>query len=43
MAHSRQGVAGEICWVQGESCGFRLLQPVSSLAPASMLDALDLI
>lgn len=39
----RRGVAGEICWVQQESCGFRFLQPVSSVALAAMLDAPDLI
>jgi hypothetical protein len=39
----RQGVAGEICWVRDDSCGFRFLQPVSSVALAAMLDAPDLI
>ncbi len=39
----RQGVAGEICWVREESCGFRFVQPVSSVALATMLDAPDLI
>lgn len=39
----RQGVAGEICWVREDSCGFRFVQPVSSIALAGMLDAPDLV
>lgn len=39
----RQGVAGEICWVREDRCGFRFVQPVSSVALATMLDAPDLI
>lgn len=39
----RQSMAGAICWVREESCGFRFAQPVSSVALATMLDAPDLI
>lgn len=39
----RHGVAGEICWVSEDRCGFRFVQPVSSIALATMLDAPDLI
>lgn len=39
----RQSVAGEICWTRDDSCGFRFLQPVSSVTLATMLDAPDLI
>ncbi|WP_311268964.1 PilZ domain-containing protein [Sphingobium sp. WCS2017Hpa-17] len=43
MLGDRQGMAGEICWVQEDSCGFRFIQPVSSVALANMLDTPDLI
>lgn len=43
MLGDRHGVAGEICWMREDSCGFRFVQPVSSVALAAMLDTPDLI
>ncbi len=35
----RHGVAGTICWSREGSCGFRFVQPISSVVLAVMLDA----
>lgn len=35
----RQSIAGEICWATAAGCGFRFVQPISSIALARMLDA----
>jgi hypothetical protein len=39
MLGDRHGVAGTICWSRDDSCGFRFVQPISSVALAVMLDA----
>ncbi|MEC3951346.1 PilZ domain-containing protein [Sphingobium sp. HWE2-09] len=38
----RQGIAGDICWSRNASCGFRFVQPISSVALAVMLNAASL-
>lgn len=35
----RHGIAGTICWSREGSCGFRFVQPISSVTLAVMLDA----
>lgn len=35
----RHGIAGAICWSREGSCGFRFVQPISSVVLAVMLDA----
>ncbi len=38
----RHGVAGTICWSREDSCGFRFVQPISSIALAVTLDTVGL-
>ncbi|MGW8201814.1 PilZ domain-containing protein [Sphingomonas bisphenolicum] len=38
----RHGVAGTICWTRDDHCGFRFVQPISSVALAVMLDGAGL-
>ncbi|WP_176400194.1 PilZ domain-containing protein [Sphingobium sp. Z007] len=38
----RDGVAGTICWARDDSCGFRFVQPISSVTLAVTLDSVGL-